>query len=734
MTPRRLAKSLTRSLAIATALAVGLVAFPAQARNLALLIGVAAYDEPAIRSLEGPRNDVLALWRLLVRKGFSPDDVTVLAEGLPERPDAPRPRAAATREAILSALAGLAERAAAGDLVVVHYSGHGATQPEGEVEEGAEPEPGGRVQALLPKDAGRYDPQARGVRNAIVDKELGRALDRIRATGARLFVVVDACHAGTVTRAGAGTARGVDAATLGAPQTAPAAAAPPRPATRRAVARVESRGGENRGAMVGFFAVDAWSEALERPLPAPADFLGGEGAKPFGLFTWRLVRALEQGRARSYRDLARLVVADAEVAAGAPAPMFEGDLDAALPGVEAAQGPPRFPARLSGEGVIVEAGQMQGVDAGARLALFDGPTADAHALGAVVVAQAGPTESRAGALAQSVAAAQSAAQSAAPGGGAGLWAQIESAGVGFRLKVAVDAAARPDLAAAAAGLPVDLVEGGADLVATRAGEAIRLAREDMRAAPADETRAASIFAAGEAGRAGLRDALWRFARAANLTRLAGVAAAEGGGAPGFEATLETTRETDPGRLADPRRACAAPLAPAARVVSDVQAAAIGHCDGLTLSIANRGEGDLDVAVFLLDPEGDIAIPSREWRQNGCLGFLPAKAGRPLVVRTQARLWTASGPGHAGLHRVVVFALPRKGGMAPNLCGLIAATPPEPGPALRAAGARGFAALLARAGLADPSLRAANPFSEDEDGAGAGVAARQFTLDLRANGP
>jgi hypothetical protein len=718
MTPRRLA----RSLAAATALVAGLAAAPAaQARNHALLIGVAAYDDPAIRPLEGPRNDVLALWRLLTRKGFAPNDVTVLAEGLPERPDAPRPRAAATREAILSGLAGLAERAEPGDLVLIHYSGHGATQPEGEVEEGAEPEPGGRVQVLLPKDAGRYDPQTRGLRNAIVDKELGRALERIRATGARLFVIVDACHAGTVTRAGAGTPRGVDASALGAPDAAPAAA-PPRPATRRAVARVE-----DRGAMVGFFAVDAWSEALERPLPAPPDFLGGEGAKPsgevlkpFGLFTWRLTRALEQGRARSYRELARLVAADVEVAAGAPAAMFEGDLDAALPGVEAAQGPARFPARATPEGVIVEAGRMQGVDAGARLALFDGPTADAHALGAVTVAEAGAIESRAGAL-------------AAPSP-ASLWAQVESAGVGFRLTVAADAAARPDVAAAAAGLPIDLVEGGADIVATRAGEAIRLSRDAALAAPGGETRAAPAFAAGEAGRAGLRDALWRFARAANLTRLAGVATAEGAATPGFDVALEATRETDPGRLADPRRACAAPLAPVARDVSDVQAEAIGHCDGLTLSIANRGERDLDVAVFLLDPEGDVAIPSRDWRQNGCLGFLPAKAGRPLVVRTQARLWTASGPGHAGLHRVIVFALPRKGGMAPNLCGLIAATPPEPGPALRAVGARGFATLLARAGLADPTLRAANPFAEEEEGAGSGVAARQFTLDLRANGP
>lgn len=708
------ARGLARAFALAAAFAVGLFAAPAQARDLALLIGVAAYDEPAIRPLEGPRNDVLAMWRLLTRKGFAPADVVVLAEGLPQTADAPRPLAAPTRAAILAQLAALAERAAPGDLVLIHYSGHGATQPEGVVEEGAEPEPGGRVQVLLPKDAGRYDPDARTIRNAIIDKELGRALDRIRAAGARLFVVIDACHAGTVTRAGAGVARGVDAKALGTPDALPASASTSVPASRRAAVKTEGR-----GAMVGFFAVDSWSEALERPLPAPADFIGGANdAKPFGLFTWRLARALEQGRARSYRELARLVAGDADGGVGAPPPMFEGDLDAPLPGVEGSAGPTRFPARGTGEAVIVEAGRLQGLDAGARLSLYDGPTADARLLGAVTLAEAGPAESRA----------------AFAGGAPTLWAQIESPGVGFRLKLAASADARALLARAAQGLPVDLVEGPADLAATLAEGRIWLARDGAAPNMTEGAPERSVSApANEEGRAALRDALWRFARAANLTRLAGAVAGEGAPAS-LEVALETTRETDAGRLADPRRACAPPSAPKTRAVSDVQAQAIGHCEGIKLSIANRGERDLDVAVFLLDPVGEIAIPSRDWRQNGCLAYLPAKAGRPLVVRTQARLWTAAGPGHAGLHQIIVFALPRNGGMAPNLCPLIADAPPEPGQALRAAGGRGFAALLARVGVADPSLRAANPFAEEEESAAGGVAARRFTLDLRADGP
>ena len=321
------------------------------------------------------------------------------------------------------------------------------------------------------------------------------------------------------------------------------------------------------------------------------------------------------------------------------------------------------------------------------------------------VEEAGPAQSRAGFAAAAGA----------------VYVELESPGAAFRLRVAAPGDARAPVEAAARGLPVDLVDGPADLAVAREGDALRLA-------PAEG--GGLDVAASDA--AALRAALWRFARAANLLRLAAASVAGGDGA-GLDAALEIASETDPARLADPRRACAAPSRPATRTVADENLAALGHCDAIKLSLTNRGERDLDVAVFLVDPAGDIAIPSREWRGNGCMAYLPARAGRPLVVRTQARLWTAQGPGLAGPHRVLVFALERKGGMAPDLCALLASAPPDPGQALRAGGRAGFARLLTRAGLADPALRAANPFAEEEEGAG-GFAARRFTLDLRPAAP
>ena len=712
-----------RRLAVASALALvgaGLAAQPCAARNRALLMGVAAYDDAAIRSLEGPRNDVLLMWRRLTRAGFAAEDIAVLAEGLPARADAPTPLGPATRAAILAGFDDLAAKSEPGDLVYIHYSGHGTTQPEGDVPEGAEPEPGGRVQALLPKDAGVYDPALRGVRNAVVDKEIGAALDRIRAKGARVFIVIDACHAGTVTRAGAGVARSVEARALGVPDVASVAPGPPRPAVRRAPIR------SDKAAMVGFFAVDSWNEALERPLPGSADFIGAPGQQKFGVFTWHLARALEQGRARTYRELARLVALDMArgAVASAPPPMFEGDLDAPLPGASHAAARSRFAARVEDGALIVEAGALHGFEPGARVALFDAPAGDAKPLGVAVLSEAGAAASR------------TAFSGEAWGG---LWAEVETPAAHFRLRVAAAPGAREVIAEAAQGAPVDPVEDAADLQASLAAGRVWLTRDGAAAVtePTAYDRSHSVALEGRdraAVVAELRRMLWRFARAANLTRLA--AAAEAGGeAGGARARLEILRETDPARLADVKRACAAPLAPApAQTLDSGGTAALGACDMVRLAIENTGERDLDVGVFFVDPTGEISTPSRDWRQNGCVAFLPAKAGRPLVLRTQMRLETASGPGHSGLHRILVFALPRVGGMPANLCHL---TQGEPAAAqaqaetLRAGGAKGFAALLSRAGLGDTTLRAANPFAEDDGAAAGETSVRQFTLDLRA---
>ncbi|MFG1376094.1 caspase family protein [Xanthobacter autotrophicus] len=739
-------------LAYLLVLAAGLVLpAPASARNLALLVGVADYDEPKIRALAGPRNDVILLWRYLTRHAFDTDDIEVLAERLPEAADTPRPRAAPVRAAILEGLARLADRAGPGDFVLFHFSGHGTTQPE-VTADGAQPEAGGLDQVLLPKDSGLYDPVAKTIRNAIVDNELGAALDRIRAKGATVWVVIDACHAGTVTRSAEAT-RGMESSTLGVmpagarPLSAPVPArAPERSGTLRGLDG-SSPGGA--GPLIAFFAVDSWTPAIERAHPAPAEGLAGKtltGDGPqatFGVFTWHLLRALETGRARSFRDLARLVSLDIAAAARvahAPLPVFEGDLDHGVLGAQPGA-VPRFAAQREGADLVIEAGALQGFDEGSEIALFDGPLPDARRLGMVRLATAAASASRA----------PLADLPAQPGGrtdSGGIWAQMERPGVAFRFRVAgidhpdvasvIDLAFQPregvpaiGIEQVAPGQPADLrlfLADGQIWLVPDGGLLVRDREAYGRSVSIPVATPAELLAQQ------LRTAVWAYARAANLVRLASVAergAAEGSG--DIDISLDRIRETDPERLADPRRSCgqvsrASPPLP----VDSGTAAAVAHCDTVRLTIANRSERDVDIAIFFLDPLAGIDVPVRDWRQNGCITTLPARASGPMVLRTTLRTWGRNGPSQIGLHRILVFALPRSGGIPPSLCHLLqrdVEAAAAGAAAMRgSAGHRAFVDLLGRAALVDASLRAANPF-EEEAGEASAVVVRQFTLDL-----
>ena len=84
-------------------------------RKLALLIGINDYRSPTLLDLRGCVNDVLLMRTVLTNQfGFEPEQVTVLTD------------AQATRQGIIDAFRALSAKARAGDVVVVHYSGHGS--------------------------------------------------------------------------------------------------------------------------------------------------------------------------------------------------------------------------------------------------------------------------------------------------------------------------------------------------------------------------------------------------------------------------------------------------------------------------------------------------------------------------------------------------------------------------------------------------------------------------------
>lgn len=140
----------------------------------AVLIGINRYMIPGA-DLRGCVNDVKNLQGALTKHfGFKPGDITALTDF------------AATKKAMQAAIRDLVGKARAGDVVLLHYSGHGANVPDKDGDEADN-----RDEILCPTDLDWKDP--------LTDDWLRTTFNKLRA-GVSLTVIMDCCHSGTNTR------------------------------------------------------------------------------------------------------------------------------------------------------------------------------------------------------------------------------------------------------------------------------------------------------------------------------------------------------------------------------------------------------------------------------------------------------------------------------------------------------------------------------------------------------
>lgn len=147
------------------------------------MIGIGRQMDSSWPEIHGDR-DVPLVVDMLEKCGFT--DITTLTDEN------------ATKKGITDAFSRLACACSAGDLVYVHFSGHGQwmTDIEGD-------EPDGWDESWIPYDAYRtYCDKDRGDRH-LCDDELAVLLQSVRdavGTDGNVIVVVDACHSGDSTR------------------------------------------------------------------------------------------------------------------------------------------------------------------------------------------------------------------------------------------------------------------------------------------------------------------------------------------------------------------------------------------------------------------------------------------------------------------------------------------------------------------------------------------------------
>ncbi|MDK2743271.1 MAG: caspase family protein [Nitrospira sp. BO4] len=140
----------------------------------AVLIGINKYQIPGA-DLSGCVNDVTNLSEALkTYYGFTDKDMTTLTD------------LKATKKAMQAAIKKLIGGGKNGDVLLLHYSGHGSNVPDDNGDEADK-----RDEILCPTDLDWNDP--------FRDDWLRKTLNKLRK-GVSLTVIMDCCHSGTITR------------------------------------------------------------------------------------------------------------------------------------------------------------------------------------------------------------------------------------------------------------------------------------------------------------------------------------------------------------------------------------------------------------------------------------------------------------------------------------------------------------------------------------------------------
>jgi hypothetical protein len=324
----------------------------------ALLVGCTEY--PYLKSagaapgsnvieLRGPTNDVELFSRALRDVFAVPESAMTRLAGWPADDDA-KP----TKSNIVKAFDRLAKDAQKGDWIVVFLAGHGSQQPSASAS--VDDEVDGLDEIFLPSDV---RPAADGskVPNALTDDEIFAKVGAIRAKGADVWLVIDACHSGTMLRGG----DEIVLRRLTPDQLGLRGAGASHAGASRAESIAPAAGWTD--GVAAFYGAQSFGSAPEMELPK-----GATDARPQGLFTYLLVREMRRvGASATYSELAQRVIAAYQAfPCFLTVPLAEGSLDRPVGGGDRVA-EPQLLLEITKSGARLNQGVLEDIEVGAQI-------------------------------------------------------------------------------------------------------------------------------------------------------------------------------------------------------------------------------------------------------------------------------------------------------------------------------------------------------------------------------
>jgi len=333
----------------------------------ALLVGCTRYPAlPPERRLAGPGNDVLLFESLLTETfNFPGQNIVTLREGTGREEDRP------TRAHIEREFKRLAAAAGPQDQVVIFLAGHGSQQPNDSPSDPADLETDGLDEVFCPADIEEpSDDEPDRIPNAITDDEIRTWLEKILDRGARVWLIVDACHSGTMGR-NFEQARQIPAGALikedrllRARQRAAAGRASADDASPSEFATSPRGGG-----LIALYAAQPDEVTVERRFPPES-----ADAKSYGLLSYTLNQVLRQSTTPlTYRELVQRIHGRyVQMGRTFPTPLVEGkERDREVLGLREQPGRSRITLHGDANGqYTLDAGSLSGLSPSAILAVF----------------------------------------------------------------------------------------------------------------------------------------------------------------------------------------------------------------------------------------------------------------------------------------------------------------------------------------------------------------------------